>query len=62
MPKYIALLALSAGIDARIVWEQLSTATKCVKVRLPDIATQSAVHVFQGQGYIPIFLTCLTPN
>lgn len=55
IPKYIALLALSAGIDARIVWEQLSTATKCVKVRLPDIATQSAVHVFQGQGYIPIF-------
>lgn len=55
MPKYLAILALSEGIDARTVWNQLSTTTGCTKIRLPDIATQSAVHVFQGQGYIPIF-------
>lgn len=54
-PKYVAILALSDGLDARVVWDQLSAATNCAKIRLPEIATQSAVHVFQGQGYIPIF-------
>lgn len=56
MPKYIAILALSDGLDARTIWNQLSVTTGCSKIRLPEIATQSAVHVFQGQGYIPIFL------